>query len=95
MEAEAREKGLGLWADGGIAEVEWSLGHGLSPVRLHPTTGWSWAVEYEGRVKTGVPARELVRELGRLRRSIERGDPTALDERLRDAGYVRMPRGER
>ena len=95
LEAEARGKGLGLWAGGGVAEVEWGLGHGLSPVLLHPTTGWSWAIEYEGWIKTGVPARELVRELGRLRRSIERGDPAALDDRLRDTGFVRMPRGER
>lgn len=91
LEAGAREKGTGLWAGGGLAEIEWKLAQGHLPIRLHPTTSWSWAIECEGRIKTGVPAADLVRELGRLRRAVERGDPSGLPDRLRDEGYVRLP----
>jgi micrococcal nuclease len=95
LEAEAREKELGLWAAGGRAEIDWNLAHGVLPVRLHPTSNWSWAIEFEGWIKTSVPARDLVRELGKLRRSVERGDPCKLGDRLRDENYVPVSRRER
>jgi micrococcal nuclease len=95
LEAEARGKGIGLWTAGGLAEVEWKIEQGMAPVRLHATTNWSWAIEYEGWIKTGVPARDLVRELGRVRRVVERGDPSSLADRLRDEGYVALSRAGR
>jgi len=88
LEAQARERGAGLWAAEGLAEIEWNLAHGRRAVRLHPTTNWTWALEYEGWFRTGLRAGDLPRELGRLRRALDRGRSEDLFERLRDAGYV-------
>jgi micrococcal nuclease len=93
LEAEARAGEIGLWAAGGRDEIEWNLAHGVLPIRLHPTTNWSWAIEFEGRIKTGVAARELLRELRRLRRSLDRGDPARLHDRLSEEGYLSMSPG--
>lgn len=91
LEALARRQGIGLWAAAGLAEIDWNLAHGRRPVRLHPTTGWNWAIEYAGWVRTGLRAGELPRELGKLRGAAERGKRGDLAAWLREAGYVRLP----
>jgi micrococcal nuclease len=87
----AREEGLGLWADGGLAEIQWNLAHGVRPVRLYPTSDRRWAIEYGEWIKPFVRSPDLARELGRLRRSAEPSDRRALSAFLQERGYRPVP----
>jgi endonuclease YncB( thermonuclease family) len=98
LEREARRRAIGLWAEGGLAELRWNLEHGRVPAKLHPMTNRSWAIEYAGQVKTRVRASGLISELNSLRQSIAEHDETELLQLLREKGYVdkrkaRLPGG--
>jgi len=46
-EKEAREKGIGLWAEGGKSEFKWLLTKGIKPILLYPMAGNFWVVTYD------------------------------------------------
>jgi micrococcal nuclease len=87
LEREAREAGRGVWADRGMAELDWLRSQGARPISLQQTGNRSWAIVFGGRVKPHVRTNSLVGELNRLRYAIEENAGAELDEALRDAGY--------
>jgi endonuclease YncB( thermonuclease family) len=89
LESKARERAVGLWAEGGLAELLWNLEQGRPTVKLHPMTNRNWAIEIAGQVKTRVRSGRLISELHTLRRLVADHAEAELPELLRKQGYVR------
>lgn len=87
LEESARRKGLGLWAEAGLAELSWNVEQGREPLRLHAMSNRSWALQHGSFIKPHVRSEQLSQELGQLRRWLEQSE--GLERKMTDAGYVK------
>lgn len=90
-EARARAAGLGIWKDGGRAEVRWLRAQRRAPLAVHPMTGGRYAVEALGRVRAGVTGAGLSDALWAARRALgasAQGDESRARRILDDEGFV-------
>ena len=90
LESRARKAGLGIWADGGLAEVRWLLARHTPALRVLPMTGGRYAVLAAGRVRAGVTGRALSDALWAARRArgLASRDPAAARKILDRAGFA-------
>ncbi|GAB4222496.1 MAG: hypothetical protein Kow0062_20190 [Acidobacteriota bacterium] len=92
LERRARKAGLGLWKDGGLAEVRWLLARRTPALAVLPMTGGRYAVLVLGRVRAGVSGRALSDALWAARRArglFER-DRRRAEQILDEAGFRRL-----
>lgn len=66
-ERDARSKRLGLWKDGGKAELKWLIKEKRIPFKVYEMGNNLWAIEYKGYIKTRINDEELISLLGKLR----------------------------
>jgi micrococcal nuclease len=92
LEEQARRSGLGIWADGGLAELVWVLEQGRPPFRIWPTSNRDWAVAYGGLVRVHVRTSELIPLLIRLVRWTRELEPGSVEPRLEEEGFAPLRR---
>ena len=94
IERRARGHGIGLWAEGGLAEVRWLLDRGTPALEVLPMTGGRYAVLAAGRVRAGVTGRALSDALWAARRArgLAARDAAAAGRILDEAGFLPLGR---
>lgn len=90
IEARARAESIGVWSEGGLAELRWILEQGGAKFAVYPMTNRSWAIEYGEQVKTRVPSNQLVRQLNQLLALLAEHQGAALRRELEARGYVTL-----
>lgn len=84
----ARREGIGVWRDGGMAEVRWLAEHRPDPVRVYPAGGGRYAVVYAGWGKPAVRAKDVGRWAGTIARLREECSDADFPREARKAGFL-------
>jgi len=92
LEAQAREKGLGLWRNQGLDEFNWILAHKTLPYEIFEMANNRWAVRYKEFVKLRLTADEVQRELLNLRQWTNEFSPSDLEKTLLANGWLKVER---
>ena len=90
LEGTARKKGLGLWEDGGLAELRWIEGRNTTAFAVYPMTRRTWGVRFRERVRVRLNSRELQRALEKVLALSAELEPSDLDFRLEREGWSRI-----
>lgn len=90
-EDAARAAGVGVWADGGMAEVRWILDRARTPIEIFPSSNRTWALRLGPWIKPRVRTAKLIGELNRLVAWSAARNGTIIDDQWRAAGYRRLP----
>lgn len=89
LEQAARAAGLGVWADGGLAEFLWLARETGSTIEVLPLSGARFAVRWNDWVRVGVSSRQLPDAVWAARRAagMRDRDPAAAANELRARGF--------
>lgn len=93
-ENEARAKGIGLWADGGMAEVRWIEKQGHPVFEVFGMAHKKWGLRYGEYVRPRIEAGELEDAIKQLHTWIYEYSPRDLKPVLLENGY-RLEKEER
>jgi len=67
LEAQARAKGLGLWANQGLDEFRWIINQGSVPYEIFEMANNWWGIRFKQYVKIRLNSEELLKEINNLR----------------------------
>lgn len=89
LESAARAAGLGVWANGGLAEFQWLANTTRSRIEVLPLSGARFAVRWNEWVRLGVSSRQLADAIWAARRAagMRDRDPVAADRELSASGF--------
>lgn len=90
LEDEAREKGRGLWANGGLDEFIWLLAQKIVPYEIYEMANNWWGIKYGEYVKPRLTLDELGQELLNLRRWTGELSPSDLKRTLLENGWKKL-----
>jgi endonuclease YncB( thermonuclease family) len=65
-ESQARREGAGLWSGLGLDELKWVRNEGREPVEVWPVGGGAFGIAHGGVGKSGIGAKDLGAEIGKL-----------------------------
>ena len=94
LEEEARRRGARLWEEEGVAEMRWLERRATASFTVLPMTRRSWGVRFGEHVRVRLSARDLSRELARVRAWAAELDPDDFERRLEREGWKRLGRPE-
>ncbi|NPV84250.1 MAG: thermonuclease family protein [Candidatus Aminicenantes bacterium] len=92
LEAQAREKGLGLWRDQGLAEFDWILDQKTIPYEIFEMANNWWGIRYREYVRLRLTTDELGPELVKLRQWTSEFSPADLEKTLLANGWLKLNR---
>lgn len=92
LEAQAREKGLGLWRDRGLAEFNWILDQKTIPYEIFEMANNWWGIRYREYVRLRLTIDELGAELLKLRQWTSEFSPADLEKTLLANGWLKLNR---
>ncbi|MCX8160367.1 MAG: thermonuclease family protein [Candidatus Saccharicenans sp.] len=92
LEAQAREKGLGLWRDRGLAELRWILDQKTTPYEIFEMANNWWGIRYREYARLRLTTDELGRELANLRQWTNEFSPADLEKTLLANGWLKITR---
>lgn len=90
LEAEAKEKGRGLWANGGLDEFIWLLAQKAVPYEIFEMSNNRWGIKYGEFVKPYLTLEELNKELLNLRRWTNELSPSDLKKTFLENGWRKV-----
>ena len=88
----ARDTGVGLWRNKGLAEVNWILSHGHPLLQLKPVKDGAWVIIFGSWKSVRIPLGELEGHLAGLYASIYEFSARDLRTWLLDHGYQQVIR---
>lgn len=90
LETQAKEKGLGLWANKGLDEFRWVLAQKTVPYEIFELANNLWAIRYKNYVRLRLKAEELEKELLNLRQWTNEFSDRDLEKILLENGWLRV-----
>lgn len=84
----ARQEGIGIWRDRGMAEVRWLVANRPEPVRVYRAGGGRYAVVLDGWGAPAVRSRDVGRLAGRIARLRNEYSDAEFPDEARHAGFV-------
>jgi endonuclease YncB( thermonuclease family) len=92
LEAQAGQKGLGLWANHGLDEFNWIIAQKTLRYEIFEMANNWWAVRYKDFIKLRLSAEELQKELNNLRQWTNEFSESDLERTLLDNGWLKVGR---
>jgi micrococcal nuclease len=90
-EQEARNKGIGLWKDGGLPEIGWILKQKHPLLQVAKISKNEWMIGFGNWILEPIHFGELENNLKQLYSSIYEFTPRELQDKLRDLQYRKTP----
>lgn len=90
IEAQARTKGLGLWANQGLNEFNWIVAQETLAYEIFEMANNWWAVRYKEYVKLRLTTEDLRQELISLRQWTNEFSPLDLEKALLNNGWLKV-----
>lgn len=92
LEAEAREKGLGLWADQGLGEFNWLRARSREGFQVFEMSSNLWGIQWGDLVLVRLTTDQLRVEIEHLRKDVHAFGPRDLERELTARGYQKAPK---
>lgn len=90
LEAQARAKGIGLWANQGLDEFRWVLAQKTVPYEIYELANNLWAIRYKNYVRLRLKAEELEKVLLNLRQWTNEFSDRDLEKILLENGWLKV-----